>query len=1493
MALDRNQAARALASLMRTCRRVVQPCLGAVFNLAQESAWQSRWAAARCLQEAADCVEGAMLPFACNFLIKALGDDNDYVREAAINSGNAVIDAAGSESVQYMLPTFENYFDRPSSTENDGLDEEELLRQDRIRSGVVIFLGAIARHMDQSDSKIRVVLSRLIQVISTPSAVVQRGVADCLSPLMPFLDENERRETANTFLNMLTCSESYAERRGAAFGLAGLVKGCGISSLKSFGLLDRLKEAIEDKKSPIAREGALFAFELFVQRLGRLFEPYIVQILPMLLVCFSDASKSVRSAAEGASKAIMSNLSAQGVKLVLPALIKGLEDSKWRTKQGSVQLLGAMAHLSPRQLGSALPSVVPKLTESLSDTHPKVQAAAKSALDEVASVIRNPEILQLVDEVLAAIARPVDETDRCLEELMETTFVNSVDAPSLALILPVVERGLRERQADMKKKAAKIVGNMCALVDDARNMTPYVPQLLPELRKSVLDPIPEVRTVAAKAVASLLQGLGEEKLGDLVSWLKSNLSEGESNIERSGAAQCLAECLSVLGQGRVDEIVPEIVNGCKDTRANVKDGHFELLHFLAHAGGPLFVSHLPRVFPCVLDGLSDEAEHVRDAALRAGKTMIEQFGSTHVDLLLPAIETGIVDDGWRIRHCSVELLGELLFKLSGATGRIQTSTAGDEETVSSHQQAANLHAALGEDRRNDILAALYLLRADISKAVRTTADHIWKSVVVNTPKMLNTAMPYLIDRTMASLASGSEERAASARNNIAEIVRKLGERMLNTMVPLLKDRLDSEQSELRHGVCWAVAEIVQSCTRSILNDFHGELIPMIRKGLCDESERVRLAAGDAFKNLIKACGSESAADIVPHLLSDIESNPNAVEGLKEVLKVQPDVLSSVLPKVVVEPLDEFKASVIGALAEVSGGALQSHLSKLMQPLLRAMGSSSDTDTLVQETAEASCRRVCHAVRQQHVYLLVAELSKGLEAEKGSTRFAAARAVRIYASETKCDLSEHMRSLMNTLTAMLADPDETVMIEAWHALNELVGRIAKEDLVRYVPWAREALVAAQEKERRKKKLSTFGQHQILVPGFCLEKGLAPMVQIFLQGMLGTTDPDGRQAAAEGMDELLSTSTQEAVKAHVTTICGPLIRIAREKFPWTVKAAILSALVRMIDKGRLGLKPFIPQLQTTFSKCLSDTSREVRLVAADGLGQLMALQPKAHTVVWDLVKTISASESNYEEVEATLKALQCAFTHSGDKLNDETVESACEAQEMLLRSENSSVMNAASAACGSVAQFVKEDTLLHLLDVSNISAQKEGKAYCVVSVCRRAGDRVVREKQAAEAAATSIAALAKDVENDSVRECAAAAAGWLCAGSLADGYREKLLGGCVSVLNKLLADKAADVRRRALIALKRIAKHAGAGALEPYMQALAPQLAECLTERSATVKTKAERCIRRCFNLSDSAGADAALKFVKANPKAKDKGLTETAVKRLQRLHDESDAGDDDL
>ena len=81
----------------------------------------------------------------------------------------------------------------------------------------------------------------------------------------------QANETPTCSWRVQTSNRSVARslRRGAAFGLAGIIKGLGVSALNQYGTLDTLRRALDDQGNADAREGALFAFESMCERLGR------------------------------------------------------------------------------------------------------------------------------------------------------------------------------------------------------------------------------------------------------------------------------------------------------------------------------------------------------------------------------------------------------------------------------------------------------------------------------------------------------------------------------------------------------------------------------------------------------------------------------------------------------------------------------------------------------------------------------------------------------------------------------------------------------------------------------------------------------------------------------------------------------------------------------------------------------------------------------------------------------------------------------------------------------------------------------------------------------------------------------------------------------------------------------------------------------------------------------------------------------------------------
>lgn len=61
-----------------------------------------------------------------------------------------------------------------------------------------------------------------------------------------------------------------------------------------------------------------------------------------------------------------------------------------------------------------------------------------------------------------------------------------------------------------------------------------------------------------------------------------------SSVERSGAAQGLAEVLAVLGREYIDGLLPDILQSCKSKNPNVREGHLTLFKFLPAALGDSF-----------------------------------------------------------------------------------------------------------------------------------------------------------------------------------------------------------------------------------------------------------------------------------------------------------------------------------------------------------------------------------------------------------------------------------------------------------------------------------------------------------------------------------------------------------------------------------------------------------------------------------------------------------------------------------------------------------------------------------------------------------------------------------------------------------------------------------------------------------------------------------------------------------------------------------------
>jgi hypothetical protein len=262
-----------------------------------------------------------------------------------------------------------------------------------------------------------------------------------------------------------------------------------------------------------------------------------------------------------------------------------------------------------------------------------------------------------------------------------------------------------------------------------------------------------------------------------------------------------------------------------------------------------------------------------------------------------------------------------------------------EESAAADSSKRALAEVLGVERRDRILAALYLSRQDTVGAVRQASVHIWKALVSNTPRtgeshvvidyilpdrknLVREILAELIGQIILLLAGSEDEQLEvcynpafvingltsiqTASRTMGELCRKSGEKVLTEIVGILRSKSTSQDSRTREGAVLAVSELVyvnfsfyitidphsvtrENTTDTQREDHEDEIIAMVRTALVDDESNVRAAAAKAFDTLQEYLGPKAIDQTIPTLLDALRqpgaSSGTALQALKEVMSV--------------------------------------------------------------------------------------------------------------------------------------------------------------------------------------------------------------------------------------------------------------------------------------------------------------------------------------------------------------------------------------------------------------------------------------------------------------------------------------------------------------------------------------------------------------------------------------------------------------------------------
>jgi len=301
-----------------------------------------------------------------------------------------------------------------------------------------------------------------------------------------------------------------------------------------------LKAVIADKGKGNAngRAGALGLMSALHEKFGHASEAVLVPLLADALEALADKMKPVCFEADKFANALISKLSPHGVKVVMPIILAEYE-GKWQSNLGRAQLLETIAKQYPQQTHRCLNEIIQVLTSLMWDTKPQVKETATSAMHLVCATCTNKDIKESIPDMINCILEP-EKTAETVHKLAGVVFVQDIEGSALAIMSPLLKRGMDEKETAIKRNVARIVENMSKLVDDPYEVEPFVPLLLPQLERAkeeVSDP--ECRNVCEKAYDQLSRTAKKPPV-----WAR---------IERSKVASTLNDAAGTT--------LPEAVNG--------------------------------------------------------------------------------------------------------------------------------------------------------------------------------------------------------------------------------------------------------------------------------------------------------------------------------------------------------------------------------------------------------------------------------------------------------------------------------------------------------------------------------------------------------------------------------------------------------------------------------------------------------------------------------------------------------------------------------------------------------------------------------------------------------------------------------------------------------------------------------------------------------------------------------------------------------------------
>jgi len=247
----------------------------------------------------------------------------------------------------------------------------------------------------------------------------------------------------------------------------------------------------------------------------------VYEAIAPLVDLASDKDKKTATGATEVVKAIFEKCLAWSASSSLPHLKGGLEmKAKAPSKELALEIIEGWAKANPLAIAREIEWLVSPISFLMNDIKASVKAKAKDAMTVVVGCSGNRDLAHFAPTIVKA-QESLKYVNDSVEELAGCIFVQNVEAPALAVLIPVLVKGLNERSEATQRRVCVIVDNMCKLIDDEREGAPLlgdVQKLVNKRADEMSDP--DAREIAERARATIekMSKVGSHKAQDFKSF---------------------------------------------------------------------------------------------------------------------------------------------------------------------------------------------------------------------------------------------------------------------------------------------------------------------------------------------------------------------------------------------------------------------------------------------------------------------------------------------------------------------------------------------------------------------------------------------------------------------------------------------------------------------------------------------------------------------------------------------------------------------------------------------------------------------------------------------------------------------------------------------------------------------------------------------------------------------------------------------------------------